>query len=439
MKIKKVSLKNFKFHQDLEFEITKQNCLIYGENGTGKSSIYEALYSVFKVYFRNKNFNFNKFKKNDSTNNLSAKVILDNHNELIIPNENYNLPNGIALENKKTIYFSNQILLESFFGHENFYLIIENKLSLYFNNLHNLYQKQEEIKNREQFKELELFLEKVSKEANQIIKNDFEESFEINFEYIFQDRDLENDIYIKPIIKLQINNQDNLKLNFNEAKLKLASIAIFFALIKLEEDKSNSLKLLVLDDFLTSLDMANRHYIIEYIFNEFSEYQKIILTHNLQFYNLILNLLKSRNEIDTWDNKSIFIRKIEMQEEAIIYNKEINYIQKARDNMSKNRLDEAGIYLRKEFERVVEELRQINEIGAKEKVSKIVNQLLKLNDTEDINIQKMQEILKKTKFYQDTILHSTAHNDISIEKYTKELNGAIVILEQLNKHLKSLR
>jgi len=445
MKINKIELKNFKFHQNLEFEIDN-NCLIYGENGTGKSSIYEALYSIFKIYFRNKQFSFNKFKNNSSIDELSIKVTFDNTDKLIIPNENYNLPNNIEAKNKKTIYFANQDLLESIFSNENFYIFIENKLSKYFNNLNDLYQKQEEIQNREQFQELELFLEKVSKKTNQIIKNSFEEEFKINFQYFFQDRDLENNRYIKPIIKLQIDNQDNLKQNFNEAKLKLASIAIFFALIKLEEDESNPIKLLVLDDFLTSLDMANRHYIIEYILNEFDDYQKIILkfddyqkiilTHNLQFYNLILNLLKTRDEINNWDNKNIFLN---IDKEAIIYNKETDYINLAKQYLNSNSLDEAGIYLRKEFERLVEELRIINEIGAKEKLSSIINQLIKLDNTQDINIKKMQEVLKKTKFYQDTTLHSTAHDDMTTDKYTKELNGTIIILNLLNKQINILK
>jgi DNA repair exonuclease SbcCD ATPase subunit len=47
MKIKNITIKNYKFHHNLNFKITKENCLIYGENGTGKSSIYEAIKSNF--------------------------------------------------------------------------------------------------------------------------------------------------------------------------------------------------------------------------------------------------------------------------------------------------------------------------------------------------------------------------------------------------------
>ncbi|MDQ7086092.1 MAG: AAA family ATPase [Sulfurovum sp.] len=448
MKIKKVELENFKFHQKLKFAIDKKNCLIYGENGTGKSSIYEALNAIFTLYFRDSNFSLNKFKNYSSTEALSAKVTFDNADELIIPKEDMPLMGG-----KKTIYFANQDLLESIILNNNFYDTIKNSFKNIFPILHNFrknfefinsridssnYQ-EENTKRQDNIKNMERFLWRIELRANDILNNHFEEKFTIKFEYDWGLSNTTDDFkYPNPKIILNIDDKKFLKLNFNEAKLKLASIAIFFALIKVEEDLTNPLKLLVLDDFLTSLDMANRHYIIEYIFDKFEKYQKIILTHNLQFYNLILSLLKSRDELNNWDNKNIFLQTIGTQKKAIIYDKETDYIKLAESYLKVDKLDEAGIYLRKEFERLIEELRQINEVGVKEKLSKIVNQLIKLDDSTDINILKMQNILKRTKFYQDTILHSTAHDDISNERYTKELNGAIVILKQLDKLVKSI-
>ena len=225
---------------------------------------------------------------------------------------------------------------------------------------------------------------------------------------------------------------------FNEAKLKLISIAIYFALAKKYEIDSE-LKLLVLDDFLTSLDMSNRKLIVQYVLDNFEDYQKIILTHNIQFYNMIFDLLKMREEDNSWDIKNLFFRKLNGSYETLLYNKETDYIKKAKTYIDENLLDEAGIYLRKEFERVLDELRQKNEIGAKEKISNIISELLKLNDSNDINITKMQNTLKKTKFYRDNILHSTAHHDSGTPIYKKELNGTIVLLEQLKKQLMVLK
>lgn len=145
MKIKKVELNNFKFHSSLEFELIKQNCLIYGENGTGKSSIYEALYSVFKIYFRNQDFNFEKFKKNDSSDEQEVKVTLDN-TELKIPNENYSLPDGISLENSKTMYFANHDLLNIIINDvKDFNQIVNQDLIKYFSTMKNIHNKYKAI------------------------------------------------------------------------------------------------------------------------------------------------------------------------------------------------------------------------------------------------------------------------------------------------------
>ncbi|RTZ49518.1 hypothetical protein EJ377_02990 [Chryseobacterium arthrosphaerae] len=50
-KIKEITLSNFKFfHGEKTIDIDRKNVLIYGENGSGKSSIYWALYTFFKVF-----------------------------------------------------------------------------------------------------------------------------------------------------------------------------------------------------------------------------------------------------------------------------------------------------------------------------------------------------------------------------------------------------
>lgn len=48
-KIKKIVIENFKyFHEVFSLDIDSKNLLIYGENGSGKSSIYWALYTLFQ-------------------------------------------------------------------------------------------------------------------------------------------------------------------------------------------------------------------------------------------------------------------------------------------------------------------------------------------------------------------------------------------------------
>jgi len=505
MKIKKIELKNFKFHSNLEFEIKEQNCLIYGENGTGKSSIYEALYSVFKVFYRNQDFNFTKFKNNNSEEQQEVKITLgkknNNHDvELKIPNENYNLPSEIALENRTTIYFASQDLLNIIINSDkDFYEIVDKDLSKYFDNLKNIHIEYKNIndllnvenrvqKTEDKFKldnKYKNLLIQIQLRTNDIINNHFKENFNINFK--FYSGELNNDVqFDNPSITLEINNENNLKLNFNEAKLKLTSIAIFFALIKIEEDKNNPLKLLVLDDFLTSLDMANRHYIVEYIFKEFKKYQKIILTHNLQFNNLIIDYLKNKNQDKDWAIKNIYLKKDnDAGEKAIIYDKNSDYIREAQNKLNSNHLEIAGNLLRKEFERLLHELEKIYQIGKREESSVILSLILnnkpnfnlhikilkevesKINNfknlmnnytTNEYKIkdsvieldnyikesketqypQELREIIKNLTFYKTILMNKASHNNPEAETYQKEYENAVKIIKDLKSYIDDL-
>jgi energy-coupling factor transporter ATP-binding protein EcfA2 len=459
MKIKEIKLKNYKFHHKLKFNI-ENNSLIYGENGTGKSSIYKALYSNF-YYLKDNKIVTNqidireKFIHRDYSNE-NLEVNIDFNNEIFLNRKNNILDNSEILE-KQTIYFADEKVLHKIVQN-NFYEVIDSELVKHFlelNRLNKLYNKiptlmsrkteQEElIKARKEvdYQYKKLFNELIPiHEINRIINKEFCEDFEIEFDIKDSDIEFDNQKFIPPIISIRVKNIDDkgdFKNHFNEAKLKLIALSIYFALAKKYETDSE-LKLLVLDDFLTSLDMANRKLIIQYILDNFGEYQKIILTHNLQFSNLIIELLKMREEDIYWDMKNLFFRRINGSYETLIYDKETDYIKLSDEYLNENLLDEAGIYLRKEFERILDELRQKNEIGAKEKLGNIKSQLLELNSSDDINIKKMQEILKKTKFYQDTVLHSTAHYDSGTPIYRKELNGAKVLLEQLRKQLRVLK
>jgi len=511
MKIKEVKLKNFKFHQNLEFKITKQNCLLYGENGTGKSSIYEALYSVFNIYFRDKTYSFNKFKNNNSVEALNTKVILDDETELVIPQTTYKLVNTITINNKKTIYFANQDLLESIISNDNFYDTVKKSFKHTFASLHNFRKNfeyinsrinslnylDEDAKRKDNIIKMEIFLNQIELRANDIINNHFEEKFTINFEYDWGLSNTEDDFkYPHPKIILKIDDEKNLKLNFNEAKLKLSSIAIFFALIKLEEDTNNPLKLLVLDDFLTSLDMANRKLIVQYILENFGDYQKIILTHNIQFYNLIVKFLKSRKnneqkeELTDWDIKNIFLFKENNHEIALIKENKVNYLYRAKKELKRGEFHSSGNFSRKEFERITNEFKQILEIGKQEQFKHILDilksdndgnkfykkpfsVLTKLNDrytnisnileNQDnsdakigkikFEIKQMREVLKleecelsslknllvKTEFYKNILFNPASHNHEEIEIYRKECLNGIELLAELNIVLENLK
>jgi len=71
-RIKKIYINNFKFFPDFEpIQINGKNVLLYGENGSGKSSIYWALYTLLESAGKN---DANQIKKYFNKNNIESLV-----------------------------------------------------------------------------------------------------------------------------------------------------------------------------------------------------------------------------------------------------------------------------------------------------------------------------------------------------------------------------
>ena len=505
MKIKNIKLKNFKFHNSLEFDINK-NCLIYGENGSGKSSIYKALYSNF-YYFKDKKIVSNivdvadKFLHRDFRSE-DLKVDIDFDNEKSINRINNSLENSELLHNQ-TIYLCDEKVLRKIVSME-FYSLVKDELVKHFFPLDNflIYQPLEDklrrlTEERVPREILEMRVELNQKfqesfeeyipvdEVNKIIKDNLREEFEI--EFIIEDAKILNKKLTPPKISLKVKGVDDkndFSNHFNEAKLKLISIAIYFALAKKYETDSE-LKLLVFDDFLTSLDMSNRKLIMWYLLDNFGDYQKIILTHNLQFYNMIVKLLKSREEERAWDIKNIFLRIENSQEIATIVNRNENYLSKAESELSSYNLEVSGNFLRKEFERIVNEFEQILELGRVEELDNVIKALKNLDNlfpepsknlknisnkfnnilanpsTDDSTkylqlkeeietipnklrfrnneLSFLKEMILKTEFYKNILMNSSSHDDRAKELYRKEFSNSIKLLKELNKILNNLK
>ena len=537
MKIQKIHIKYFKAYEDFSIDFNKNNCLIYGENGTGKSSLYEALHSIF--YYDNVR-NISKIKieedyKNRSFKNKDIEICLnlDDGKTISIESDEINNNDFVYFNNsgKKigdkvifpNFYFANEKILNRLVK-ENFYIAIKDTLSFYFkqfcsiadanedsnykpyhtesvfhefkdiealkrkilnenikpeNETEDLYIRriiESKIKQQNQY--LKIILNKIPRDKiNSILKDNFKENISISFDFEGARLD-DSDIlkFIEPNIKIKINDEDykgKLYHHFNEAKLKLISVAIYFAIAKqYENSKLGGLKSLVLDDFLSSLDMANRKYIMQYILDEFKDYQKIILTHNLHFFNVIIKLLKLNNVESDWECKKLFI----FDDKPEIYDHHTSYISRAEEELKKANLDTAANLLRKEFERICSEFEEALQIGKKEEMKIIIENLKNtskipfynayknlikiLENFEDIigkkcnSLATLQDYIKKQKdsilkfdkckikeikindFIKNILLNPMSHYDIENECYEKEFKDAIEQLKKLDEKLK---
>lgn len=77
-RISKLKVKNFKFfYGDAELDFDRQNILIYGENGSGKSSIYWALYTFLQSVFKTENPQIAKYFDDRHEQNLVNRFAKD--------------------------------------------------------------------------------------------------------------------------------------------------------------------------------------------------------------------------------------------------------------------------------------------------------------------------------------------------------------------------
>ena len=100
-KISKLILKNFKFfYGTVELDFERKNVLIYGENGSGKSSIYWALYTFLQSVFKTEPQQIEKYFSQKSDQNLINRFADDKCESGIIvefvDNNNFKTTNEIS-------------------------------------------------------------------------------------------------------------------------------------------------------------------------------------------------------------------------------------------------------------------------------------------------------------------------------------------------------
>lgn len=138
----------------------------------------------------------------------------------------------------------------------------------------------------------------------------------------------------------------------NEAKLTQLALSVRFAasLVNLHESE---LKLLVLDDLLVSLDMSNRMKVVEILLTEqFDNYQKVILTHDLGFFREFQRLIG--DHLGNW-----CIRSLKGNASAgITAESDKNPLEKARQYINGHDLEEAAVQLRKAAEETAKRYRR---------------------------------------------------------------------------------
>lgn len=390
--ISQINIKNFKFFHNEIIDL-KKNVLFYGENGSGKSSLYWAL----KIYFENKFGIINSeeyavFFNKENPKNIRNRNFFDLEPEILIT--------PVCDDaSKNTIHFINHLTLSKLFssdidGSLNFFDILNNEWFQKYSFFDSLRAQNISIDTILTHEKKVAFDEELQEKiqillilTNDILKNNFEEKV-IQLDYRYEgielktiERESIDRVEKYPIIQILVNDIVNPQHHFNEAKLKLISLALHFAIIELSkpDEHYNGLRLAVFDDFLQSLDMSYRSVVLDYIFQIFIErdrYQIIMLTHDLMFYKLLKRKTELYNQTSDWEYNSIYVRET-IEKHRILIEPKIyglkDYFEEAKSCYDENKLEECGNLLRKELESTLSALIANLTIGHREMSQQMIN------------------------------------------------------------------
>lgn len=462
--------------------------LIYGENGSGKSSIYHAVQDFFKSSVESDPvFDLNIFEKD--TGNVSGSITLSiTDNNAISQSVTYTEPLNSSNHNIPEIILANKVkgfldykrllqihALEIDKGKEpNFFNLIIKELlgtkrisdtrgGVSTVELLGEYNRISEVllnsrSNSVKYKTGLTELEKLNREINNSLATMFDTANSYLIEYfnnkttfdygltkieVFKPRD-----FIKKALKEELilrifyagQEIESYHHFLNEARLSSLAVCLYLASIKTANPPEDTMKVLFLDDVFIGLDAGNRIPLLEIIKEEFIEddYQVFLSTYDRHWYELSRQWLESRNvrfkpiELfsDTQDDDS----KPDIPK---IIDKDTSYIEKARIHFNRFDYPASANYLRKACEKELKRIlpenlklvcnKETGEVKSIDKLETLVNHFFDFLNANNLVETRFQDLrtLKKV------VMNPLSHDDLEAPHYKKELKITFDLIEKL--------
>jgi energy-coupling factor transporter ATP-binding protein EcfA2 len=227
-----------------------------------------------------------------------------------------------------------------------------------------------------------------------------------------------------------INQSDYL----NEARLSALAICLYLAILK-RNSQTIDFKVLFLDDVFIGLDLTNRLPILEIIKNEFADYQVFISTYDRHLYELA----KRKFETETsgrWKSVELFVGKDSINNEPV--ERPILVVGKSHFEKGSQYLHDrqkpdypaAANYFRKALEEIIQEYFPKWETTDAEitqlpdyKLGPLIYRTKRFLDKSGNSSSSLNQIITLL----SSILHPLSHHEISSPVY----RGELVIIENL--------
>jgi len=472
-RIKKIEINHFKgLYGNHEIDLTNsgKNLMLYGENGSGKSSIAKSIKLFFQsslkevnvvdhenvfISIADRNTGFIKMVIGDAGNIRSnLQYVLDNTN-------NRQTEAFILKANKIKGFLDYKSLLKTHYLETEkvnvFKLLVEDLLSDFINTrttntIETDWNKlKRDIQDRrtteyialkaplgllEQFNEgLTELLHDVEGKANELIAYfNYNVTIKLHFNNLTIGR---TKGFANENIELIVDFFDKTNLPehhrfLNEARLTAISIAIYLGAVL--SNIQDGYRFLVLDDVFIGLDTSNRLPFLKILDEKFADYQIFMTTYDKSWYELV----KSENK-PNWEYAELYIKEEHQNgyEIPILHNKTY-FIDRAEHYLNNvGDLKASASYVRSEFEKLVKNFCHSKSIPVKfdKNQSKISGEdfwsackdKTKLDGTRYVS-----EVLKNSIETQRTlVMNPFVHYDLNKPTFRAELVTTINLVKQL--------
>lgn len=477
MKITDIEIKNFEGlygSKVINLDNDGKNVVVYGENGSGKSSLYDAL----KTFFESSSYEVsladkeNIFLGSEQRGDSFIKVYKKEDSEEPAYLEIY--PGKSFLNEADTTKFYEANKIKGFLDYKSllktylidlhtdkvniFDLLINGMLRHSINpetnyELGKSWDKITELTfNRRQGRRvvekikneinsfnngLSVILKEIETEVNRLIQY-FDGKLTVEFQF-------EGLKYIK---KRNISGQSvTLNIEFcgekiekhqyflNEARLSALAIATYLATL-LNYPSQRTYRILFLDDLLIGLDMNNRIPLLNLIKDHFEDnFQIFLTTYDKVWYEVIRNYFGESK----WKFLEMYTKKVEDQdfEIPVIFDGK-SFIDSAIHHYRARDYKASAVYIRTEFERIVKHYCHKFNLPVKyDKNSKRI-QSSDFWDSITSNLSLNYQIKNDIELHRRLVMNPYSHYNPERPEFKRELEDTINAVENLKKHLESI-
>lgn len=497
MKIVKISIDNYKAY--IQKEIISlpngENLLIYGENGSGKSSLFNAL-KHFLLSSRDSSaiFDLNVFSgRHNGSIELSFKDYDVTSKKLLGSEVSYlacesaanstNAKDFIKLAHQLSGFLDYSQLLKVYLNkgiRPNLFNLINDLIGEYaltnygsgetlkqaidsiHNNIHKSYHRKDKSYTlaKNNFLNLQSAYPQIINDLNQIFCSlmskyfpNFKLGLHLNAIQISLDENRKiKDMKIEGAVYIDVTHHGvaipDYNSHLNEARLSAIAVCLYLASLKMRNQNAE-IKVLHLDDVFIGLDSSNRRPILNILNEVFSDYQIIISTYDKSWYSLAKEIL---NDKTRWKHIELYEGETEVGGHKVVKPVIVEgctFIDKAKVylfDQEKPDYPAAANYMRKAFEELL--TKEMYPAAVKDdnlenipgyKIPKIIDNSRKFLRClpDEPNAPIIIGLLDQLMTYLKPMLHPLSHYAPGEPVYKKELIEALDIFERLSAAIKA--